>query len=111
MADRRTRVIRERYNRIAGGYDLLNPFIRPKWRRAVVSQAWGRVLEIGVGTGKNLPYYNPDRVQELVAIDFSPAMLSRARRRVALCPVPVQLREMDAQHLQFSARSFDSVIA
>src|SRR5690625_5290415 len=100
MGERRTRIIRRRYDRIAGVYDLLNPFIRPSWRRAVVGKARGRVLEVGVGTGKNLPYYDPARVQELIAIDFSPAMLAKARRRASMCPVPVKLQEMDAQQLQ-----------
>lgn len=109
--ERRTAVIRRRYNRNAIFYDVMDRAIREEWRRSVVGQAFGRALEVGVGTGKNLPYYDPTRVTELTAIDFSPAMLARARRRAHLCPVPVTLLEMDAQRMGFPDHTFDSAVA
>lgn len=111
MDERRTEIIRRRYNRIAPLFDSMDRMIRPGWRQQVVGQARGRVLEVGVGTGKNLPYYDPARVEAVTAIDFSPAMLARAQRRAAACPVPVTLLEMDAQRLAFPAASFDTAVA
>ncbi|HYG58070.1 MAG TPA: class I SAM-dependent methyltransferase, partial [Symbiobacteriaceae bacterium] len=68
-----------------------------------------RVLEIGVGTGKNLHLYDPAVTAELVGIDFSPAMLAKAEGKP--CRVPHTLLEMDAQHMAFPDASFDTVLA
>jgi len=66
-------------------------------------------LEVGVGTGKNIPYY-PDGVH-VTAIDLSEGMLSRARRLSKTLGLDVDLRQMDAQKLDFPADSFDTVVA
>ncbi|MBI4571266.1 MAG: class I SAM-dependent methyltransferase, partial [Chloroflexi bacterium] len=82
-----------------------------RWRRRL----WGkippgsRVLEIGVGTGKNLRWYPPG--VSVVAVDFSPRMLSRAVRRVRKGGVDVQLALMDAQALALAGGSFDVVVS
>lgn len=95
-------------------YDAMEWFTkRPAfgvWRR----QLWaavpvGRVLEVGVGTGKNLPFYPPDA--QMTAVDLSDRMLARARRRAAALGVQVDLRLMDAQHLEFPAGTFDAAVA
>jgi ubiquinone/menaquinone biosynthesis C-methylase UbiE len=78
-------------------------------RAWVCSQAGGRTLEVGVGTGLNLPLY-PEPVQ-LTGIDFSPGMLAIARQRAAELGRAVDLREADAQHLPFSSASFDTVVS
>jgi SAM-dependent methyltransferase len=52
------------------------------YRKRVVGGATGRVLEIGFGSGLNLPYYN-ETVDEIVGIDSSPEMLALAERSVA----------------------------
>ena len=109
MDDRRTASVRRKYNRNALVYDSMDRMIRDEWRLKVIGEARGRVLEIGVGTGKNLPLYSPQITQELVGIDFSPGMLARARRKP--CRVPHSLLEMDAQALGFSDASFDTVLA
>jgi ubiquinone/menaquinone biosynthesis C-methylase UbiE len=67
------------------------------------------VLEVGVGTGKNMPYY-PQGVR-VKAIDLSGAMLSGARTRAGELGLSVDLRIMDVQHMDFSSHSFDSVVA
>lgn len=107
---RRTEIIRRRYNRNALFYDVMDRGIRPAWRERVLREARGRVLEVGVGTGKNLPHYDPAVTREVVGIDFSPAMLARARQRQAQAKVPVTLLEMDAQEMEFPADSFDTVL-
>lgn len=66
-------------------------------------------MEVGVGTGKNIPYY-PDGVH-VTAIDLSEGMLSRARRLAKTLGLDVDLRQMDAQKLDFPADSFDTVVA
>ena len=67
------------------------------------------MLEIGVGTGKNLPYYPPHLA--LIAIDLTPGMLERARRRAATLGVNVTLQLGDAQQLDFPDDTFDDVAA
>jgi ubiquinone/menaquinone biosynthesis C-methylase UbiE len=105
---------RIRYDRIAFLYDLMETPLehlrfaswRPKIRERIKG---GKALEVGVGTGKNLDYY-PDEV-EITAIDLSPKVLARARRRVGLLGLNVRLLEMDAQSLAFPDNCFDTVFA
>ena len=77
-------------------------------RRRIGRYAEGRVLEIGVGTGLNLPHY-PAGV-EVIGIDLSPAMLAVARERAEGAQAKVTLREMDAEQLDFPDASFDTVV-
>jgi ubiquinone/menaquinone biosynthesis C-methylase UbiE len=66
-------------------------------------------LEIGVGTGKNMPYYPANA--EVTAIDLSDEMLARARSRAAREGVHVELHEMDVQDLSFEEDTYDTVVA
>lgn len=107
-----TEQIRKRYNRIAPLYDLLE---RPmeshgsNWREELLQEAEGEVLEVGVGTGKNLGTY-PQGTQ-LTGIDFSSGMIERARERVREFGLTnVTLLEMDAQDMSFPDDSFDTVV-
>lgn len=68
-----------------------------------------RVLEIGVGTGKNMAYYPPG--VQVSAIDLSPRMLEQARRRAVRQAVPVNLCEADVQALPFPDAYFDTAVA
>jgi len=77
-------------------------------REWVCSQAEGEVLEIAVGTGRNLPYY-PDGVR-LSGVELSPAMLEIARTRAREVGREIDLRVGDAQALEFPDESFDSVV-
>jgi ubiquinone/menaquinone biosynthesis C-methylase UbiE len=77
-------------------------------REWVCSQAEGEVLEIAVGTGRNLPYY-PDGVR-LSGVELSPAMLEIARTRARELGREIDLRVGDAQALEFPDESFDSVV-
>jgi ubiquinone/menaquinone biosynthesis C-methylase UbiE len=108
-----TEKIRKRYSRISGLYDLFEaPMERAfaGWRRELLAGAEGRVLEVGVGTGKNLTYYPAD--VQVTAIDFSPQMIERARQRARRLGLSrIELREMDAQQLQFPDHSFDTVVS
>jgi ubiquinone/menaquinone biosynthesis C-methylase UbiE len=77
-------------------------------RQWVCGQAAGAVLEVAIGTGLNLPHY-ADGVR-LTGVDYSPAMLALARARAAELGRPVELREGDAQALEFADESFDTVV-
>jgi ubiquinone/menaquinone biosynthesis C-methylase UbiE len=81
-----------------------------RFRRALCHELSGRILEVGVGTGKNFPCYDRQRVQ-LTGIDLSEGLLQRARRFAAHLRLPVELLPMDAEHLQFPDQTFDVVIA
>src|ERR1700682_4669305 len=76
-------------------------------RRKVGEIVTGRVLDIGFGTGLSLPHY-PLSV-EVIGIDASLGMLRFARAEAASLGRQVQLVEMDAQHLGFPDRTFDTV--
>jgi len=69
----------------------------------------GHILEVGVGTGKNMPFY-PAGAQ-VTAIDLSDKMLARARARAVSLGIAVDLRQMDAQHLEFPDHAFDVAVA
>jgi len=102
---------RRRYDRIAPLFDAME---RPMemtsfagWRKELLSSLAGRVLEVGIGTGKNLRYY-PVNI-ELTGIDISPAMLTRARRKASALKLQTDLRLMDVERMTFPDRSFDYV--
>jgi len=75
----------------------------------ICSRADGDVLEVGIGTGRNLPYYPPKGIR-LTGIDLSPAMLEVAARRAAELRMQVDLRVGDAQALDFPNEQFDTVV-
>jgi ubiquinone/menaquinone biosynthesis C-methylase UbiE len=112
--DKATKIAQRRYNRIAPVYDLMESLVERsrfrKWRELVWSKVEAtRVLEIGVGTGKNFPYYPPD--VEMTAVDFSDRMLKRAQDRASKQKLKVRLRQMDVQNLEFEGNTFDTVVA
>jgi methyltransferase OMS1 len=80
------------YNQLDGG-TAADALGLTEARRTLTSLARGHVLEIGVGTGLNLPYYDPQKVQSLTLVDISPGMLAEAKRRyqslTALASIPV----------------------
>jgi len=112
--DKATRIAERRYNRIAPLYDLMEGLAErsrySNWRKLLWSKVEGpKILEVGVGTGKNFPYYPADA--EITAIDFSEKMLKRAKNRANQQKVKVHLQQMDAQNLEFEDNFFDTVVA
>ncbi len=105
--------ISERYRRIAPFYDLLDfPFELGRYRslRPLLFEGLsGRLLDAGVGTGRNFPFYPAG--SRVVGIDISPAMLARAERRRPRSPASVELRQMDVTRLEFPSASFDAAVA
>jgi demethylmenaquinone methyltransferase/2-methoxy-6-polyprenyl-1,4-benzoquinol methylase len=103
----------KRYQRIAPFYDLLDlPFEHGRYRRIrrlLFQGLSGRLLDAGVGTGRNFPFYPPDST--VIGIDISSAMLARAERRRKSVATPVELRQMDVTRLDFADWTFDGAIA
>lgn len=79
-------------------------------RRDIAGGARGSVLEVGVGTGFNFPYYQRNRVATLTAIDPDPFMLRRAAGRARGVPYPLALRQARAEALPFGSGTFDTVV-
>lgn len=79
-------------------------------RRRVVPQAEGVVLELGFGTGLNLPYYDPAKVKRLYALEPSEGMLARARHAAVGSAVPVEVLPEPAERLSLPDGSVDTVV-
>ena len=77
-----------------------------EYRRRMVPQARGRVLEIGIGSGLNLPFYG-GQVASIHGIDPSAALLRRAGRQPA---APAKLVEASAEIISFGSEVFDTVV-
>jgi ubiquinone/menaquinone biosynthesis C-methylase UbiE len=79
------------------------------FRRRVVSAAEGRVLEVGIGSGLNLPLYGP-AVRTVIGLDPSEELLRMARERAAATPIPVELLEASARAVPLDAASIATVV-
>jgi ubiquinone/menaquinone biosynthesis C-methylase UbiE len=100
------------WDKSAPGYDKQIAFFEKIWfgggREWLGQRARGRILEIAIGTGRNLPYYPAGAT--ITGIELSPAMLAIARQRAAGLGRDCDLREGDAEHLPFADTSFDAVV-
>ena len=103
--------LRQRYNQVAPYYDraewIIEAVLFGRLRRELFGKARGDLLEVAVGTGKNL-VYSPPNVR-ITAIDVSEGMLARARERAVRLGRAVAFCRMDAQALAFPDASFDTV--
>lgn len=79
-------------------------------RQKIVPLASGRVLEIGIGTGLNLRFYDKSKVAKLVGIDPAEQMHALARKRSSSVGLPVELRSLSADRLPIASGSFDCVV-
>lgn len=109
--DINTEKIRKRYNRASRFYDLLESPMEimslREWRIDLIKELKGKVLEVGVGTGKNIEHYLND--VDITAIDFSEKMLERAKEKAEKYIKKVVLLQMDAQNMNFTDNTFDTV--
>ncbi|MEO0804455.1 MAG: class I SAM-dependent methyltransferase [Cyanobacteria bacterium J06642_2] len=79
-------------------------------RQQVLARARGKVLEVGFGTGLNLPFY-PATVEQLTALDTNPGTLAIAERRLAKTTIPVEKVTLNGESLPMVAASFDTVVS
>ena len=110
---RETERARARYNRLAPFYDRMErgaeKGFAPRRQRLWALVPGGRILEVGVGTGKNFSYHPAGA--NVTGIDLSNQMLDKAHRRVQELGRSIELREMDVQELGFPDASFDAAAA
>ncbi len=104
----------KQYDRIASIYDILDAIPERLFYRSWRRQLWdrvtaGRILEIGVGTGKNMRFYPPGA--QLTAIDISSKMLEKGEAKTSSIPdIAIELLAMDVSELTFDTALFDAVV-
>jgi SAM-dependent methyltransferase len=79
-------------------------------RRAIVSQATGRVLELGLGAGANLPFYDTAAVREVIGIEPSAELRRIAAEAPRAAGLAVTVAEGEAEALAFDDQAFDTVV-
>jgi ubiquinone/menaquinone biosynthesis C-methylase UbiE len=85
-----------------------NSLLRP-YRERVVGAAEGRVLEVGIGSYLNLPFY-PSRVREVIGLEPVPRLIAMARDRAAGASLPVTYIEGSAEEIPLDDASIDTVV-
>jgi ubiquinone/menaquinone biosynthesis C-methylase UbiE len=100
------------WDEMAPSYDRQMSFFERVWfagdREWLGERARGRVLEVGIGTGLDLPHYAAGT--EVTGVDLSPRMLARARARAAALGREVELIEGDAARLPVEDAAYDTVV-
>ncbi len=92
-------------------YDcLVDKPVWSKYRREQLARVDGEILEIGVGTGLNLPHY-PDRIRKITTVDPNPGMNKRLQRRIEQSGVRVDKRVLGSEALPFNEDAFDCVVS
>src|SRR3546814_9972619 len=82
----------------------------PRQLATLVSQARVRVLEIGIGTGRNLPFYDRDKLESLQGLDPAAQMHGLARKRARKAGLDVELLTLPAERIPAEDESFDTVL-
>jgi len=108
-----TDIIKKRYDRIAPYFDRIEGMMEKMMFGDLRTHIWDKVtgekiLEVGVGTGKNFSYYPANK--NISAIDFSPVMIQEAKKKRQSLSLKIELLEMDVQALDFPDNHFDTVI-
>jgi ubiquinone/menaquinone biosynthesis C-methylase UbiE len=90
-------------------FGLDRPFVA-RYRRDLLAHASGNILEIGFGTGLNLPCY-PPHVRKVTSVDPNVGMYRRARRRIKQARIEVDQRLLGGERLPFEDGTFDCVVS
>jgi SAM-dependent methyltransferase len=81
-----------------------------KKRSGLIPRAQGRVLEIGIGTGHNMAFYDADRVTEVIAVDPAEQMHDKARERAAAAGIDVRVLGLSAESIPLGDGDVDTVV-
>ncbi len=81
-----------------------------KQRAAIVPQAEGRVLEVGLGSGLNLAFYDPAKVSEVIGLEPSEGMRIKARKRADECLVPLSFIDLPGEEIPLDDNAVDTVV-
>jgi ubiquinone/menaquinone biosynthesis C-methylase UbiE len=81
-----------------------------RYRKMLLAGAKGQVLEVGFGTGVNLPYYPPG-IPKITALDSNPGMERLARKRIQAAWIPVETQVLSSERLPMADNSFDTVVS
>lgn len=81
-----------------------------QYRQEVLSEVSGEILEIGFGTGLNLPHY-PANIEKIITVDPNSGMNRIARKRIETSKIIVDNKVLSGENLPFADRSFDSVVS
>jgi ubiquinone/menaquinone biosynthesis C-methylase UbiE len=92
-------------DRVMSGKDFAN------YRRVVLADATGSVLEIGFGTGLNLAYYPVDRIDKITTVDVNAGMNKLAQKRMAASSIEVDYRVLNGENLPMEDGTFDTVVS
>lgn len=79
-------------------------------RKKVVPRASGTVLEIGIGSGLNLPHYNPDKVTKIIGVDPDDNIWKRSRARRAACPIEIERIGLSGEEIPLENNLADTVL-
>lgn len=79
------------------------------YRERIISEAEGRVLEVGIGSGLNLPFYGPE-AREILGLEPSPRLVAMAQRRARASPHPVIFVEGSAEAIPLDRGTVDTVV-
>jgi ubiquinone/menaquinone biosynthesis C-methylase UbiE len=90
-------------------FGLDRPFVA-RYRRELLAHAGGEILEIGFGTGLNLPLY-PTQVRKVTTVEPNVGMYRRARRRINEVEIEIDQRAGEGERLPFDDRTFDCVVS
>ena len=80
-----------------------------EYRQQLLADVSGDILEIGFGTGLNLPYY-PDKIDKITTIDPNPGMRRLARSRIEASEITVDYKVLNGESIPLADASFDSVV-
>jgi ubiquinone/menaquinone biosynthesis C-methylase UbiE len=91
-------------DRVMSGESFVN------YRKSILADATGEVLEIGFGTGLNLPFY-PRIVQRITTVEINPGMNNLAQKRIAQSPISVNFQVLNGEDLPMPDDTFDTVVS
>ncbi|MDC3401957.1 class I SAM-dependent methyltransferase [Alphaproteobacteria bacterium] len=81
-----------------------------KQREKVVPHCTGRVLEVGMGTGLNLPFYDPSKIDCVIGLEPAPEMVKRAKPVADAMPFPVEFIDLPGEEIPLEDNSVDTVL-